>query len=119
MRPLNIAAIGDLHIGRAARALDLCPYEDNGNAPDRDYLGAFDQLLSQYRISADYLLIAGDITDRGQPDEVKLASDVVSRIAKALTVPEERVFLVPGNHDADWEVLKLPGQYRLQAETTL
>ncbi|MCK4417785.1 MAG: metallophosphoesterase [Candidatus Latescibacteria bacterium] len=106
MEPMTLAVVSDLHIGNKARAKDLCPYEES-EAIEKTYRETFLEFINQQDIRADYLLIPGDVTDGAQPDEVKLASEVISEIAKALNVPLERIVFVPGNHDVDWKALKL------------
>lgn len=72
---IRIAAIGDLHYGRSAAQESLQP------------------LFAQITESADLLLIAGDLTDYGLPEEARaLAREITS----ALKIPAVTVL---GNHD--------------------
>jgi Icc-related predicted phosphoesterase len=70
---VRVAAVGDLHCTRTSH-------------------GAFHALFSQVSASADMLLLAGDLTDTGLPDEAR----VLARECAALHVPAIAVF---GNHD--------------------
>jgi Icc-related predicted phosphoesterase len=70
---VRVAAVGDLHCTRTSH-------------------GAFQALFSQVSASADMLLLAGDLTDTGLPDEAR----VLARECAALHVPAIAVF---GNHD--------------------
>ena len=70
---VRIAAVGDLHCTRTSH-------------------GAFQTLFSQVTESADMLLLAGDLTDTGLPDEAR----ILGRELAALHVPAIAVF---GNHD--------------------
>jgi Icc-related predicted phosphoesterase len=70
---VRIAAVGDLHCTRTSR-------------------GAFQALFSHVSESADMLLVAGDLTDTGLPDEARL----LAKEFAALRVPAVAVF---GNHD--------------------
>ena len=70
---VRVAAVGDLHCTRTSH-------------------GAFHTLVSQVSASADMLLLAGDLTDTGLPDEAR----VLARECAALHVPAIAVF---GNHD--------------------
>jgi Icc-related predicted phosphoesterase len=70
---VRVAAVGDLHCTRTSH-------------------GAFQTLFSQVSASADMLLLAGDLTDTGLPDEAR----VLARECAALHVPAIAVF---GNHD--------------------
>jgi len=107
MKPTKIAVISDLHIGRKARAKDFCPYDEK-EARDTDYKGKFLRFIDAHSIRADYLVIPGDISDRGQPDEFKLASALIKEIARGLHVGPKRIVFVPGNHDVDWEESSIP-----------
>lgn len=71
---VRIAAIGDLHYGRTATAGSLQP------------------LFAQISESADLLVICGDLTDYGLPEEAK----ALVKEAAALKVPSVAVL---GNHD--------------------
>jgi Icc-related predicted phosphoesterase len=70
---IRIAAVGDLHCTRTSR-------------------GAFQTLFSQVSEAADMLLLAGDLTDTGLPDEAR----ILAREFASLHVPAVAVF---GNHD--------------------
>ena len=70
---VRIAAVGDLHCTRTSH-------------------GAFQTLFSQVSESADVLLLAGDLTDTGLPEEAR----ILAKECAALRVPAVAVF---GNHD--------------------
>jgi Icc-related predicted phosphoesterase len=70
---LRIAAIGDLHVSKGSQ-------------------GAFQPLFAQVNQSADVLLLCGDFTDYGLPDEAR----VLVRELSVLKIP---VIAVLGNHD--------------------
>src|SRR5439155_15636913 len=70
---VRIAAIGDLHCTRTSQ-------------------GAFQPLLARVAESAELLLVAGDLTDYGLPDEAR----VLARELTSLRIP---VVAVLGNHD--------------------
>jgi Icc-related predicted phosphoesterase len=72
-RIVRVAATGDLHYATTSR-------------------GAFQPLFSQVSETADLLLLAGDLTDTGQPEEARLLAGELS----TLHVP---VVAVLGNHD--------------------
>jgi Icc-related predicted phosphoesterase len=72
---IRIAAVGDLHHGRSAQP------------------GALQPLFAQISESADILVLAGDLTDYGLPDEARtLARDLTT----GLKIPSVAVL---GNHD--------------------
>ncbi len=108
MQKLRLAVISDLHIGKTARAKDLCPHADYIGV-DEKYVNKFIDFINSENIKADYLIIPGDITGRADPLEFELASNVIIQIGNALNIPEEKFIFVPGNHDKDWNVLR-PGE---------
>jgi Icc-related predicted phosphoesterase len=71
---LRIAAVGDLHVSKNSQ-------------------GVFQPLFSQISAAADVLLLCGDVTDYGLPDEARV---LVRELNSALKVP---VIAVLGNHD--------------------
>jgi Icc-related predicted phosphoesterase len=72
---LRIAALADLHCTKASQ-------------------GAFQPLFARIADSADILLIAGDLTDYGHPDEAR----VLARELTTLRIPAAAVL---GNHDVE------------------
>jgi Icc-related predicted phosphoesterase len=72
-KPVRIAALGDLHCTRSSA-------------------GKFQTLFTQISESADMVLIAGDLTDTGQPEEAR----ILARELSSLRIPGVAVL---GNHD--------------------
>ena len=70
---IRVAAVGDLHCSKASQ-------------------GVFQPLFAHITEMADILLLAGDLTDLGQPDEARV-------LAKELAVMRAPVAAVLGNHD--------------------
>lgn len=73
-RHLRIAAIGDIHVSKTSQ-------------------GAFHQLFAQISHTADVLLICGDFTDYGLPEEARV---LARELTSSVNVP---VIAVLGNHD--------------------
>jgi len=71
---LRIAAVGDIHVSKTSQ-------------------GKFQSLFSQISSSADVLLLCGDFTDYGLPDEARILARELSASVK---IP---VIAVLGNHD--------------------
>lgn len=110
---MELAVISDLHVGLAARAKDLCPEPAAEKRKDRikykakaenAYRQKFVQFVQENAITADYLVLPGDVTHRAQPQEVEIASEFILQAADALKVKHDRIVFVPGNHDVDWSV---------------
>lgn len=112
MNPVKIAIISDLHIGLSAKTQDMCPRpRDKSSAAFKVYnkkspvsqRQKFIEFIKSYKISADYLVIPGDITDTAHPMQAQLASEIISDFAKELQVRPSNIIYVPGNHDLDWQ----------------
>ena len=73
-RHLRIAAIGDIHVSKTSQ-------------------GTFHQLFAQITQTADVLLICGDFTDYGLPEEARI---LARELTSSVNVP---VIAVLGNHD--------------------
>jgi 3',5'-cyclic AMP phosphodiesterase CpdA len=110
---IKLAVMSDLHIGLAARGKDLCPEPPKSsrkerskyhNKTDNTYRQKFLQFIQQKEITADYLVLPGDITNKALPEEVEIASEFVLQAADALTVKQDKIVFTPGNHDVDWLV---------------
>src|SRR6185503_1275451 len=108
MKTLKLAVISDIHAGEGARSSDLCPRNQQKDKvrPDERYRDKFLDFLKEKNLSADFLLLPGDITHSAQPEEVQIASEFVTSAADRLNVAHENIVFVPGNHDVDWSVLK-------------
>lgn len=110
---INLAVMSDLHVGLAARAKDLCPKPPTTarknraryNAKSEDaYRQKFVEFIQENEITADYLVLPGDLTNQAQPQEVQIASELILQVADALYVPQNKIVFVPGNHDVNWSV---------------
>ncbi|MGH9937528.1 MAG: metallophosphoesterase, partial [Blastocatellia bacterium] len=53
--------------------------------------------------SLDYLVISGDLTNRGAYEEFEQVHDFLSDLVKAMKLTAERTIIVPGNHDLSWD----------------
>ncbi|MEO7985719.1 MAG: metallophosphoesterase [Gemmatimonadales bacterium] len=73
-RRVRVAAVGDLHFGRADQGVPLRP------------------LFAEVSERADVLALCGDLTDRGEPDEAR----ALARVLAGVTIP---IVAVLGNHD--------------------
>ena len=71
---LRIAAVGDIHVSKASQ-------------------GAFQPLFSQISSTADVLVLCGDFTDYGLPEEARI---LARELTAAVKIP---VIAVLGNHD--------------------
>lgn len=113
MSEIRIAILSDLHVGLFARGKDFCPHP-NPTGIEEEYLDSFLKFLKNQKLTADYLVLPGDVTESANTDEFKLASQILTKIMAQLAVSSKCTFFVPGNHDADWDVMKLPGEVEMR-----
>ncbi len=52
----------------------------------------------------DLIFVTGDLAQSGKADEYALVVDLLKRVLEITSVPPERMFVVPGNHDVDRDV---------------
>jgi predicted MPP superfamily phosphohydrolase len=63
----------------------------------------------------DAILISGDIAFSGHSDEYDLAIQMLKRITDATGVKKQNIFLVPGNHDVDFDKINKPEEETIQS----
>ncbi|AET65710.1 hypothetical protein Mhar_2360 [Methanothrix harundinacea 6Ac] len=51
----------------------------------------------------DYLVVSGDLTNHGKPEEFENARQFISSLIMRFGLTAERCIIVPGNHDLDWD----------------
>ena len=88
---IRIAAIGDIHVSKSSQ-------------------GKFQPLFAQITSSADVLVLCGDFTDYGLPDEARI---LARELTASVKIP---VIAVLGNHDYEAgkhiEIRELPNEAR-------
>ena len=51
----------------------------------------------------DYLVISGDVADHALPEEYDNAAEFVDGLVNLFSLTPDRVIVVPGNHDVNWD----------------
>lgn len=93
--PTRILHLSDLHFGASDDAIvRLQPLISD--LKDRKEGFGIDSL--------DYLVISGDLTDRGGYEEFEQVHKFLSALVKEMKLTAERTIIVPGNHDLSWDV---------------
>lgn len=107
---VRLAIISDLHVGSKARRHDLRPGHPTELWP-KPYIDEFRDFVTGERVTANYLLLPGDVSNQGHPEEYQLAAEKLVAISDMLECPRDHVVFVPGNHDVCWPVQKLGGPF--------
>lgn len=104
----RVALISDIHFGRYSRTAEFSvPGEhikDETEGGD-SLKTSMVTLLREKGI--EYLLVSGDLTSVGSPQEFACCEQLLLGIAKDLGLSKDRIILCLGNHDIDWNIANL------------
>jgi len=93
-RPVRILHLSDLHFGSDTDPFEMFqPLAQDIRDPEGE-LGFAD---------LDYLVISGDLTQRGQAGEFERVHRFLEKLMESFGLSPERTVIVPGNHDLCWE----------------
>jgi len=75
------------------------------------------ELMAEKGLKPDLVFCTGDIAFSSQEDEYKLARNFFDQLLKAIGHPgeKERLFLVPGNHDVNWDFITRTAEKRAES----
>lgn len=131
--PLRVLLLSDLHFTSKGAPPIASPdaklkvaniKEFAGDLTEAEFFTYFRQLLANLGTEDHWpkaVIVAGDIVDKGGTDagEFDRAVEFLRRLARDLRITEERIFVVPGNHDVDWSPgLPQAGRFRKFFEHT-
>lgn len=54
----------------------------------------------------DAILVGGDVAYSGRPEEYQAARKWILELADACNCAEAQIYVIPGNHDVDWTIIK-------------
>lgn len=66
--------------------------------------------ITEERLTPDLSLVSGDVAFSGAAAEYALARDFLEQLRAVTKLPKERLFVVPGNHDVDRNVISRGAQ---------
>src|SRR3972149_9474807 len=62
----------------------------------------------QEGLQPEFIVFSGDVAYHGRDDEYQFAVEhFFEPLLKATNLSQKELFLVPGNHDVDWEIIVL------------
>lgn len=105
-----IIHISDLHItshldsnGENISKFDSWLNTNQEDAISQSYIESFiDIIKAKYSGVKLYLIVTGDITDKGLSLEFDVAGKFFEKILKELSIEKKDVLIVPGDHDVNW-----------------
>ena len=106
---IRIALISDIHFGKEGRGDFTLPSSQDfgvGNIEKNMSEKLCEKLIE---LRPEYLLIAGDLTSIGSPDEYYYCEKKILDIAKKVGIEKKKIIWCTGNHDNDWQISKLCG----------
>lgn len=109
LQPLTFLLLSDLHFGDFSVSEDFAPLDKK---PAGIMAGAVSMKKSLVEIAGregiDAILVSGDLTSKGSPQEFMGCISTLTEIAQSLHVSPSNVIYTYGNHDVDWEITKIP-----------
>lgn len=109
LQPLTFLVLSDLHFGDLSVSEDFAPSDKR---PSGIMSGAVSMKESLVEIAGrediDAILVSGDLTSKGSPQEFVGCISTLTEIARHLNVSPSNVIYTYGNHDVDWEITKIP-----------
>lgn len=94
-----ILHLSDLHFGNSNRYQSAEAYQT--------FLRRTIESLDSFKergVEPNIIVITGDLTEHGLEDEFKLAETFLEGLIKHKEIPKERIVIVPGNHDVNWDL---------------
>jgi 3',5'-cyclic AMP phosphodiesterase CpdA len=108
----RVALISDIHYGKLSRTKDFAV---PGQSPFSNEEGAKslkeDLINTLKNEKVDYLIVAGDLTSVGSPNEFKYCKEAILEIANRIDIQESHVIISLGNHDVNWNILGVDQEF--------
>lgn len=110
-QPLTLLVLSDLHFGNLAVSKEFALPE----APPSGIIsGAVSMKESLIQVTKNEnvgaILVAGDLTSCGSPEEFVGCMSTLEEIAQQLNVSQSNIIYAYGNHDVDWQITRIPGK---------
>lgn len=91
---IHILHLSDIHLGTIRDARKYCTQLET-------------DLIKNLNISKlEYLVISGDIASFSIKEEYEAAAEMIGNLIKQFKLDPNRIIIVPGNHDLNWELSK-------------
>ena len=94
-----ILHLSDIHFGNTNRYQSSEAYQTFLKRTLED-LDSFKEL----GVKPNIIVITGDLTEHSIKDEFKLAETFLEGLINHTEIPKEKIVIVPGNHDVNWDL---------------
>ena len=64
-------------------------------------------LAEKHQFLPIYILLTGDITETAHANEFTEAGEVIQKIADRISIDQDSILCVPGNHDINWKLAEV------------
>jgi tetratricopeptide (TPR) repeat protein len=98
--------ISDTHFGKS----DAHEYDEN--IVIESLLEDIDERIKKDGLKPDFIAVTGDLAFSGKPSQYELVCTFFEKLLSVTDLPRERLFIVPGNHDVDRNLIS-PGAYSI------
>jgi 3',5'-cyclic AMP phosphodiesterase CpdA len=112
---IGLLVLSDLHAGPGNQYADLRT-NDSAAIVEGEYFqlkhlaAEAASLLKNVSVARRFVVCPGDLSSKCNSLELRGAIRGLLSIADALKIPPENCFLVPGNHEIDWNLTRLRGE---------
>jgi 3',5'-cyclic AMP phosphodiesterase CpdA len=108
----KIALISDLHFGKLSRTREFATIGENIQDETEGGTSLKTSLIALLQKNAvTHLFIAGDLSSTGSPHEFICCQSQIHDIVQSSGINIDNVFWSVGNHDIDWRITKLHGDF--------
>lgn len=104
MEQARLLVLSDIHLGSLSEISDFdLKKEINPESVAREAT-AIKKALNDQGLKPNTILVPGDLTSQGTPQEFSECCTLVRRISEELGISASRVIITYGNHDVDWKI---------------
>ncbi len=108
-KPITWLHLSDIHFH------DSSTY--NENVVLRKLLWDVKEVIDRKSLHPDIILFTGDLAYSGKASQYKAAGNFFDELLSITDLPRSRLFMVPGNHDVDWEGISDIAKYTAEMLT--
>ena len=107
--------LSDLHFGwrrdEKGKQIDMHRFSRNdeySQSLSQHIINEFSSRRAHFNYNSErfYILITGDLTYNGTDEEFNIVRTFLNEISVGLDIDKERIILVPGNHDINWNLAR-------------